>query len=404
MVIAVLGLISCNLLSSPQQAVSTPPSVTSPAVQPSPVATGTLPGPAISHFAPGEKITISFIHMVAPDVGWAIGGQAGASDHVFRSRDGGMTWLDVTPPEPSPASGGPVHGSGYFKDASTGRVVFAPGKGAPAPKSVRIWMTQDAGATWQFSSLDTSGFPEYFDPASMTFVDDQHGWILAHLGGGVNYDFVAVVRTEDGGATWKVANDPNNDASGVQSCTKTGMAFSDPQYGWLTLDCNGVDQVPHLFRSSDGGESWQRVDLAAPAGAAGLFGSDACGLHSPFLFSSLSAVFSLKCLDNASSKVEKDYLYWTSDGGKSWQTASYPGGNLLFFSQQQGVALGRTISTTNDGGQTWTKKLSVIWDGQFSFIDPNRGWAVATSQGAIALVKTTDGGGSWDQLHPLVAP
>jgi photosystem II stability/assembly factor-like uncharacterized protein len=400
---ASLVLISCSLLGGVPVTVTATAAATSPAIHSSPVPTETLAGPALSHFAAGQKISITYIRMVSGMAGWGIGGQAGASDHVFRSQDAGETWHDVTPLETAPSSGGQTQATGYFQDATTGWVVYAPGKGAPVPKSVRIWSTHDGGATWQYSSLDTSALPEYFDPSTMLFIDGQHGWILAHLGGGMNYDFVAIVRTEDGGATWNIANDPNNDAAGLHSCTKTGMAFIDPQNGWLSLDCRGNDPLPHLFRTSDGGTTWQRVDLAAPAGVPDLFSTYACGLYTPVLSSAASGVFPMRCLDNATSKVEQDYLYWTSDAGKSWQTAAYPGGDLLFYGQQ-GLALGHTISGSGDGGRTWTKKLTVSWNGQFSFIDAQQGWAVATNQGAIALVKTTDGGGSWEQLHPLIAP
>ena len=44
------------------------------------------------------------------------------------------------------------------------------------------------------------------------------------------------------------------------------------------------------------------------------------------------------------------------------------------------------------------------WDGQFSFVDLNTGWAVATNAGQIALVRTVDGGGTWQEVRPVVAP
>ncbi len=396
-----LSMLACSLTGgAPQAGTAVPPPAATESAAPT---QAPLAGPALSHFASGQKITVAYIHMANPNVGWAIGGQAGAADHVFRTKDGGETWQDVTPPETSPAPGTQIRGTGYFSDANSGWVVYAPGEGEPAPASVRIWSTRDAGVTWRYASLDTSAFQETFVPSVMLFVDASHGWFLAHLGRGMNHDYVAVVATSDGGATWKVANDPNNDTSGMQSCTKTGMAFADPQTGWLSLDCNGVDPVPHLYLTADGGATWQRVDLAAPAGESDLFTADTCGMYSPLPLSASSGVFSMKCLDNATSKVEKDFLYWTDDSGKSWRTAAYPGGEVLFFGQQ-GLALGHTLSATSDGGQTWTKRLAVVWDGQFSFLDADLGWAVATNQGAIALVKTTDGGSSWVQLSPQVGP
>jgi photosystem II stability/assembly factor-like uncharacterized protein len=76
---------------------------------------------------------------------------------------------------------------------------------------------------------------------------------------------------------------------------------------------------------------------------------------------------------------------------------------LTFFDSSSGFALSRTIASTSDGGESWTRIKMVNWDGQFSFVDPTTGWAVARDQGQIALVATSDGGRTWQELHPMVA-
>jgi len=69
-----------------------------------------------------------------------------------------------------------------------------------------------------------------------------------------------------------------------------------------------------------------------------------------------------------------------------------------------GWAFGREISKTLDFGLTWERVKIVSWDGQFSFIDHDRGWAVARSGEEIAFVQTIDGGKTWQEIDPLVAP
>jgi photosystem II stability/assembly factor-like uncharacterized protein len=67
--------------------------------------------------------------------------------------------------------------------------------------------------------------------------------------------------------------------------------------------------------------------------------------------------------------------------------------------------LGPRLYTTSDGGQTWKFILQVSWNGQFSFVSMQLGWAhVFNDQGETALVKTVNGGLTWSMLHPLVAP
>jgi photosystem II stability/assembly factor-like uncharacterized protein len=76
---------------------------------------------------------------------------------------------------------------------------------------------------------------------------------------------------------------------------------------------------------------------------------------------------------------------------------------LYFLTPQNGLALGRKIYKTTDGGQTWKFIQQVTWDGQFSFVSMDLGWAyVFNDQGETALVKTVNGGATWSMLHPLV--
>jgi len=215
--------------------------------------------------------------------------------------------------------------------------------------------------------------------------------------------------TNDGGATWTDILDPYTGGD-IQSFPKTGMVFVDPQTGWLTRDGQGVDPAPHVFRTTDGGVTWTRLDLPAPAETPNLYDSYACGSYSPNAFSAQSVTVAMKCLDNATYKIEKDYAYFTGDGGTTWKTYPLPAGyslgeGLKFFSAQSGLALSRKIYKTGDGGQTWKLIQQVNWDGQFSFVSIDLGWAyVINDQGEIALVKTVNGGATWTMLHPVVGP
>jgi photosystem II stability/assembly factor-like uncharacterized protein len=47
---------------------------------------------------------------------------------------------------------------------------------------------------------------------------------------------------------------------------------------------------------------------------------------------------------------------------------------------------------------------SVTWDALFTFIDPQTGWAIARADGQMALVKTSNGGASWLEIKPVIAP
>ena len=423
----VLALVGCNglvapttlpVLVSPTLASPTPlsdeltPQLTSPT--PTEMATPILPtptlsSPAIQHLAAGRAIDITYIYMVDVDRGWGIGGLNKSSDHVFRTQDGGQTWRDVTPPQPAPPSGVTVVAIGAFLDASTGWVAYG-GQDYPPLPYVYVWYTQDGGATWQYSAIDSSLSPEVFSPYFIDFVDNQHGWLMLYLGAGMMHQYVAIFATRDIGLNWTDILDPYSDG-GIQSFPKTGMVFADSQTGWLARDGHGVDPIPHVFRTSDGGGTWERIDLPIPVNEPAFYDQWTCATYSLNVFSARAVVVLMKCLDFNDFKTENDYVYSTTDGGGKWQAYPLPdtyvmGQGLLFLDPQTGLALGRKIFRTDNGGQTWTLVRDVFWDGQFSYVDISHGWAVARNpdNGEIALVMTSSTEGPWQMLHPVIAP
>jgi photosystem II stability/assembly factor-like uncharacterized protein len=83
---------------------------------------------------------------------------------------------------------------------------------------------------------------------------------------------------------------------------------------------------------------------------------------------------------------------------------SYPGGTLVFFEAQSGLALGKEIYSTQDGGKSWKKISTVTWDGSFDFANAQTGWAVARAGDEIALVRSDNGGQTWALLKPKIIP
>jgi len=76
--------------------------------------------------------------------------------------------------------------------------------------------------------------------------------------------------------------------------------------------------------------------------------------------------------------------------------------SLIFLDEQEGWAFGRDYYKTTDGGLSWVVVKTVNWDGQFSFVDSLNGWAVARNLDEIALVKTVDGGQTWQIIEPTI--
>jgi photosystem II stability/assembly factor-like uncharacterized protein len=357
--------------------------------------------PAIAHLEAEQLILITHIRMVTPSVGWGIGGLEGAQDHVFRTQDGGTVWEDLTPPEPAPEVGAyPKAAVGVFLDAQVARVLYYPASLTPEPYVATVWSTEDGGGIWTASqSLDLDFLGSTDFPPVLRFADADTGWLLAQQGAaGMHHYPVYLLRTADGGRTWDTAIDPYL-GDDLQSCNKTGLFFLDAATGWATVD-NCPVTAPELWVTADGGSSWEAHPLPSPANRPGLFEDSQCVAHSPQLLTPAIGFVGVSC----SLGLAIEYVYVTQDGGTTWEPHLNQGGELVMLSPRVGFALSRRIYQTLDGGVTWDATKVVTWDGQFSWIDERTGWAVARSDGALALVRTDDAGRNWDLLKPRVGP
>ncbi len=363
---------------------------------------------AVPRLGVGSVIDILRLEMLDAQNGWGIGGPraSGNASHVFRTQDGGSTWIEITPPEfaaseldvPSMAA------VGFFSSSQTGWVTYHAQRASSMPVNPVVWKTSDGGRTWQAGSpLSTAGLMETFSISDITFSDANYGWVLAHVGAGMNHDYIALYRSTDGGLSWSRVIDPDIDG-GVQSCSKTGLAFSNGSAGWLTGDCNGVRPGAFLFQTADGGAHWDPVTLPAPADHPDLFTADqyACAVHAPVLQGN-QAFLGVECVDMGSSDGTRiGYLYRASSGGSPTYKA-YPGGDIFTLDGSRIWALGLEIHRSENGGESWAKISTVTWEGQFDFVSATLGWAAVRKGSEYGLVQTTDGGNLWVQLSPVVA-
>jgi photosystem II stability/assembly factor-like uncharacterized protein len=358
--------------------------------------------------------------MVSTTSGWGVaegGYDFSLDERIVATGDGGDTWRDRTPPQPT-SSDYPLGmaASLFALDDQRTWVVYYDKSFGPLLTPPVIWRTTDGGATWQASApLDLSG-AAFFAPTELSFADATHGWVLAHVDAGMSHDYVILYGTTDGGATWSRLQDPTN-ASLPQSCGKTGMVFTSPETGWITGDCQGVvPGAPYLQRTDDGGRSWTEVELPAPQDAPDAYAGEntACGVVSPLLPDGTTSFLTVRC-DNFETGNVEAFIYRTANDGGTWFARSLPDGfeSAAFVSARNGWVLAggdgsgdgpHDIFQTFDGGQTFNLLRTLTWGGEISFVTNTAGWAIALDGDRRSLLRTADAGRTWEQLQPEIVP
>ncbi len=170
-----------------------------------------------------------------------VGGRVGGPASLFRSDDAGTTWKRLTLP-PKVAMILDVK----FLTPSLG-FVFSGSDPDVAASHGLIARTQDGGLTWQivyesarpFELMWKASFPS----RNVGYASLQNYSEAGEVPDAHRY----VVKTTDGGATWK-------EVSLVEQADvrQLGIGFVDEQHGW-------VGAMPHGFETTDGGATWKPV-------------------------------------------------------------------------------------------------------------------------------------------------
>ncbi len=354
--------------------------------------------------------------MMDATTGWAEAGTLGGTD-ILRTTDAGATWRQAGPGLPG------LNRDGAFYDRP--QPFFLDAQSAWVLKSGILWRTHDGGQSW--TTVGQKG--ETINP-EIWFNDSRHGWKLEAEYWGLSFvqmDIVSFSTTQDGGQTWTNANPPPGGGP-------IYLAYAAAQLAWgvraaIAKSIEGFPNlaVPfHLVRSADGGQTWTSQEMPLPPATevatdfsgASMLDAGNCDFYSPVYSSVTVWKLALACERGA-------WLYTTVNQGKTWIISPLPQGEVAaiqFISPTQGWLLGgdkvarsqRQLYQTKDGGQTWTLLKRTGWaDAQLDFIDAQTGWAVASacadaectpSHYVTALVRTTDGGITWQDLKAQIGP
>jgi len=372
-------------------AIVSPSASASPSVTPSPEVTYPLLPP-------------STIKMINASAGWAAGS---TTDRILRTTDGGSHWNDVTPRGARLGTWTTV-----FLDADNAWLASSLQPGSPTNDfSVEIYRTSDGGRNWSRVGMFVAGWGF---PGAIDFVDRQHGWLLMKQDGSLQTpgaDMMAVYGTADGGASWKKLSE--TDTSGLpdhlpQACSKTQLVFLNATTGWIQGGC-GAGGGYFLYVTRDGGGNWTAVALRVPQ--LGTTSCD-CSIESLRFWDKQHGALVLNGAYQDARGYAQNFLYTTTDGGRSWQLGPLLPTNafsVFFLDATHGWTLNAKANTllfTGDGGQHWStagtipsNSNGVVTD--FQFVSAQVGWTFGADSRGLPILTTVDGGQTWTtQLAP----
>lgn len=378
--------------------------------------------PVIDGLPAGERIRFRRVEKISSEGGWGVAVNDDLSEHILRSRDDGLTWNEVTPPEPAASSPDfPKVVTPFFLDQDRAWAIFTSEPGNR--DSNQVWRTTDGGDSWEASAaLEIEPVAGTTSPLELYFINPSEGWLLVSHGAAAGSQPVSLYQTQDGGKNWTRILDLLSPASGtLNTCCQSGMQFVDQTNGIITT-ASGADLDPHVNWTKDGGYSWSRQDLNLPGVDPS---AKMCATSSPSTPSHTSVYLIAVCKDSSTADIKPAvFLLHTEDFGKTWSTtpipepaptqaAGQPTGydyqlelldetfgwlyvHSYFAPQGSGESTATTtIYQTNDNGKTWQEISQLNWSGSFSFSSQTEGWALASNGSEQALVETQNGGRTW---------
>ncbi|WP_208921741.1 VPS10 domain-containing protein [Streptomyces capitiformicae] len=321
---------------------------------------------------------------------------AAASGGLWRSTDAGETFHSVWPDSRTQAMGSVATAPDGTLYAGTGEP--NPGGGSITYEGTGLYRSRDGGRTWTSLGLRDSGAISAItiDPA-----DPRRIYVAAagslYNGGGDR----GVYRSDDGGSTWERILAGANEFTGATEIVVDG----DRLYAVLWDKRRRPDLRTYggvgsgVFRSTDGGESWQRLGGGLPAA-----GSDVGRIGLGVAGDRLYAI-----VNKASGPFEG--FYASTDGGDNWTRT--PDNQALTDSQssfgwwfgkvwidprdtEHVHVAGVALLTTKDGGATWTADdTSMHVDHHAMVWDPRRPGRVYLGNDGGVYRSDSGGDGGW---------
>lgn len=304
------------------------------------------------------------LSVLTEEVAWA----SGSGGTFLRTTDGGQSWQT-----------GKVPGADTLDfrsvQAFSEREALLLSAGQPA----RIYRTADGGKNWEQVYSDQSG-QAFFD--AFAFWNEHEGLAMSDPVNG----YFLLLKTTDGGHSWQnIANDSMPAAKeGEAGFAASGSGVVAPARK-LALFGTGGSAV-RIFRSSDGGNSWQAVNTPLEAETA------STGIYSIAMKDGQQGI--AVGGDYTRPDAKYNHLLNTEDGGLSWQRiddsglggyrsgAAFVPGTIKTY-----LAVGTNgMDISQDGGKNWKPMSTVGMHAVRMAPSGKTGWATGGNGKILKLI------------------
>jgi photosystem II stability/assembly factor-like uncharacterized protein len=333
---------------------------------------------------------------------------ASASGGVFRSTDGGRSWVHAG----APKTGTRIEW--LEVDPGTPGTLWL---GVDNPGKAALWRSSDSGASWKVVADGYSGQLATLQPTGkrIAFAPSRPGdiWVPS-----TNLHY----RSRDGGRKWSDFRVPNQDAY--------AMAV-DPQNPDIVYAGGHGGEGAHLSRSDDNGKSWKpvgrglepavsaiAVDPANPAtvyavtGFHGLWKSGDRGATFAKIEVPVSGTDDIYNLRFEPRRPEHLWiatekgLFKSADGGARWERSDRGSGRYLVHAvafdpadprRMLAASSGGGVYRSADGGASWEPSNSGLAAAWAQEVYASSGSSAVFAQTATGLFRR-DAAGSWTEL------
>ena len=325
----------------------------------------------------------------------------GADGGVWKSIDAGLTW------QPSFQQAGSISIGALAVAPSNPEILYI-GTGQVAARydvveGDGVYRSMDGGKSWTHIGLDDTRHIGriWIDPKNPDLV------LVAALG---NYfgpnDERGVFRSTDGGQHWEKVLYVDSDTGAVDISADDAhpnvmfaATWQARMYPWLSYYKPQAGPGSGIWKSMDEGRTWTRLSgHGLPAASLGRIGlAVAPGTNDQRVYAIVET-----------HAADANGLYRSDDGGDSWRFMGFKGLGNSYFGRvtvdpknpETVYVMNRSVARSTDGGKTftWFKGAPGGDDYHFMWINPDddRNMILASDQGTTVSV---DGGQNWSSWY-----